>query len=127
MAKGAGKWHRQSGDSPGGWGHGMAGKKDSTTGHGQWAMKDSSHAGHGQWKRPDSGQAPDRGRVWVLKAGNPARVPVKLGLSNGGFTAVEGELQPGDSVIVGSMSNDKNKPAASTLPIGGPGGMGRRF
>ena len=67
------------------------------------------------------------GRVFLLVGGKPKFVSVKPGLSNGGFTSVEGELQPGDSVIVSSITNDKNKPAAQLPMGGGAPGMGRRF
>ncbi len=64
--------------------------------------------------------------MFVLKDNKPVRVPVKLGLSNGGFAEVEGDLQVGDLVIIASVSNEK-KPSAQ-LPIGAsPPGMGRRF
>jgi HlyD family secretion protein len=68
------------------------------------------------------------GRVFVLIDGKLNRVAVKTGLSNSGFTAVEGELQPGQEVVVGLLNNDKPKAPAQQL-IGGSGapGMGRRF
>jgi len=68
------------------------------------------------------------GRVFILTDGKLNRVPVKIGLSNGGFTAVEGDLQPGQLVVVGIQSNDKSKaPAAQLIGGGGAPGMGRRF
>jgi HlyD family secretion protein len=94
--------------------------------HGQWASAgagDTAQRGHGQWK----GQAgEDMGHVFVLVEGKPKFVRVKTGLSNGGFTAVEGDVQAGDQVIVGVLSN---KAPAQTVPLtgGGPPGMGRRF
>lgn len=68
------------------------------------------------------------GRVYVLTDGKLSRVAVKIGLSSGGFTAVEGELQPGQLVVVGLMNNnDKSKAPAQQLLGGGAPGMGRRF
>jgi hypothetical protein len=67
------------------------------------------------------------GHVFVLVEGKPKFVRVKTGLSNGGFTAVEGDLQAGQLVIVGVMT-DKNKAPAQAVPLtGGAPGMGRRF
>ena len=85
---------------------------------------DTTQKGRGQWK----GQAgEDMGHVFVLVEGKPKFVRVKTGLSNGGFTAVEGDLQAGQLVIVGVMT-DKNKAPAQAVPLtGGAPGMGRRF
>jgi HlyD family secretion protein len=92
--------------------------------HGSWAsagVADTAH-GRGQWK----GTSEDRGHVFVLAEGKPKFVRVTTGLSNGGFTAVEGDIQAGDQVIVGILSN---RGPAQTVPLtgGGPPGMGRRF
>ncbi|MGE0791874.1 MAG: efflux RND transporter periplasmic adaptor subunit [Sandaracinaceae bacterium] len=38
--------------------------------------------------------------VWVLRDGEPTRVEVESGLSDGTLTAVEGALEPGDEVLV---------------------------
>jgi HlyD family secretion protein len=67
------------------------------------------------------------GHVFVLSEGKPKFVRVKTGLSNGGFTAVEGELQPGQQVIVGVMNANNKAPAQATPLGGGAPGMGRRF
>jgi HlyD family secretion protein len=97
--------------------------------HGQWAAAaagDTSQHQHGQWKK-QAGE--DAGHVFVLVEGKPKFVRVKTGLSNGGFTAVEGDLQPGQQVIVGVM-NAGNKATAQAVPLtggGAPPGMGRRF
>jgi HlyD family secretion protein len=49
---------------------------------------------------PARGQA----RVWVLREGRPVAVPIKTGLDDDSFTEVlEGQLQPGDRVIVGEL------------------------
>jgi HlyD family secretion protein len=101
------------------------GMRDSTRAGGWHGSRDTSQA-RGQWKKGEAGQ--DRSRVFVLTDGKPVRVPVKTGLSNGGTTAVEGELQPGQLVIVGVASTDKNKTTVQqSSPFGGgPPGMGRR-
>jgi HlyD family secretion protein len=45
--------------------------------------------------------AGDQGRVWVLRDGEPARVPVTVGLDDDTYTEiVKGDLQVGDPVIV---------------------------
>jgi len=96
--------------------------------HGQWAAAaagDTSQHQHGQWKK-QAGE--DAGHVFVLVEGKPKFVRVKTGLSNGGFTAVEGDLQPGQQVIVGTMNAGKSATPAVPLTGGGaPPGMGRRF
>lgn len=141
MAQG-GKWRRHGatgGDSSragrqwsgaphdtGAQGHHGGGSGGDTTQrrHGQWASAgagDTAH-GHGQWK----GQAgEDKGHVFLLVEGKPKFVRVKTGLSNGGFTAVEGDLQPGDQVIVGILTS---KAPAQAVPLTGGGAPGmRRF
>jgi HlyD family secretion protein len=48
-------------------------------------------------------------RVWVLRDGQPAPVRVTTGLDDDDFTeVVEGELKPGDGVIVDEHRNSKN-------------------
>jgi HlyD family secretion protein len=42
------------------------------------------------------------GRIWVLRDGEPAVVPVVLGLDDGNFTEiVNGDVQPGDQAVTG--------------------------
>jgi HlyD family secretion protein len=94
----------------------------------QWSQAgpgDTTQRGRGQWKNR-AGE--DMGRVFLLAQGKPKFVKVKTGLSNGGFTAVEGDLQPGDSVIVGVLTT-ANKAPGQAVPLtgGAPPGMGRRF
>jgi HlyD family secretion protein len=115
--------------------------KPATTGRkpqGSVTMADSTRSGPGGFGRGGNRDQGDSvkssgkhgalqdsasGRVFILTDGKLSRVPVKVGLSNGGFTAVEGELKPGDSVIVGVMSIDKNNTAAQQRsPFGGMGG-----
>jgi HlyD family secretion protein len=109
-------------------GGGATGAGDTTRRmHGAWAAGgagDTAHQqGRGQWKN-QAGE--DMGHVFMLVEGKPKFVRVKTGLSNGGFTAVEGDLQPGDLLIVGVLSAG-NKPT-TTVPLTGGGAPGmRRF
>jgi hypothetical protein len=54
---------------------------------------------------------------------------VRIGLSNGGFTAIEGNVQEGQAVIIGLSSSNAKQATQSAAPFGmqGPpgGGMGR--
>jgi HlyD family secretion protein len=94
---------------------------DTVRGNGPRQAGDTSTSRGANAGKGEAGQ--DRGRVFVLTDGKPVRVPVKTGLSNGGFTAVEGELQPGDPVIVSIMNTDKNNTAVQQRsPFGGMGG-----
>ena len=66
--------------------------------------------------------------IWILgQDGKPKPVHVKLGITDGVYTAVQaGDLKAGDQVITGSLS----KPAASRSTSamgGGGGGRGPRF
>lgn len=69
--------------------------------------------------------------LWVLRDGQPLRISVKLGRSDGRFTEVlDGELKEGDQVITGE--DDPNGTAAPTnrssgqRPGGGNGNSGAR-
>ena len=66
---------------------------------------------------------PSMQAVWVLDAnGKPKPVRVKLGISDGNYTAVDsGDLQPGEQVIIGAAT--KNLPAGSAAGqrMRGPG------
>jgi HlyD family secretion protein len=61
-------------------------------------------------------------RVFVLAGEELKRVKVIPGLSNGESVAVEGDLEPGQQVVVGSLSQDKSKTAQQQ-----PFGMTRRL
>jgi|WetSurMetagenome_2_1015567.scaffolds.fasta_scaffold01720_11 HlyD family secretion protein len=78
-------------------------------------------------RQPQSPAEENRGHVFVLVEDKPKFVRVKTGLSNGGFTAVEGDVKPGDQVIVGVLGGDKNASQQGPFGMGGPPGMGRRF
>jgi HlyD family secretion protein len=45
--------------------------------------------------------------VWLLKSGHPVRVPLELGLDDDTYTEVlQGDLKPGDQVIIGEQSGE---------------------
>ena len=48
---------------------------------------------------PQRGKTP--GVVWILKDNKPWPVPVRVGASDGSFSEIEGEIKPGDQVIIG--------------------------
>jgi len=68
--------------------------------------------------------------LWVLRDGQPQRIAVKLGRTDGRFTEVlEGELTEGDKVITGEDDPNSPAPAKSsgakrTSGQGGQGGQG---
>ena len=49
--------------------------------------------------RPQRGKTP--GVVWILKDKKPWPVPVRVGASDGSFSEIEGDIKPGDQVIIG--------------------------
>jgi len=50
--------------------------------------------------------------VWVLRDGEPRRIPVVTGLSDGTFAEVtRGDLKPGDRVVVDEVARDDHGPA----------------
>ncbi|MGB7567089.1 MAG: efflux RND transporter periplasmic adaptor subunit [Chitinivibrionales bacterium] len=137
---------------------GKSGGRDSSSGTGHLKRSDSTHAGAdgSGWKKSDSAASlwrhgnrqadssaqkvnggnagnDDRknwGRIFTLENGKPVRVPVRIGLSNGGFTAIEGNVQEGQAVITGMLTSSNNKPPSQpSTPFGmqAPpgGGMGR--
>jgi HlyD family secretion protein len=70
------------------------------------------------------------GKIFVLENGKPVRVPVQIGLSNGGFTAIEGNVKEGQAVIMGLLTSSNAKPSSQpATPFGmqppAGGGMGR--
>ena len=68
--------------------------------------------------------------VWVLdpKSDKPRAVPVTLGITDGTSSEVtNGELQPGEQVIVAAFGKKENASSTSASPFGGgSGGSGRR-
>jgi HlyD family secretion protein len=73
-------------------------------------------AGQRIGRRPPTG---DQGRVWVLRDGQPAEVPVTAGLDDDTFTEiVKGDLKPGDQVIVTEQrSSNSGRAAAPRLRL----------
>lgn len=78
-------------------------------------------SGERRWKRRQGGTSDSTGRVFLLVAGKPKRIPVKLGLSDGGYTEVTGEIAAGDSVIVGSTGAGANANSGSARGLTSPG------
>ena len=70
--------------------------------------------------------------IYVLRAGNPHKVAILAGITDGSFTEVRGgELRPGDELIVGSTgparsaNNLQPPPGMGGPQFRGPGGGGR--
>ncbi len=63
---------------------------------------------------PQRGKTP--GVIWILKDKKPWPIPVRVGASDGSFTEIEGEIKPGDQVIIGG--GPKPLPTMRT-PFGG--------
>jgi HlyD family secretion protein len=99
-----------------------------------WGGKDTTSR---MAKRPpDSGTArdttrlsrrKDRARIFILDDNKPKPVMVKTGLNNGGYVAIEGDVQAGQLVVVGLINQSTTAPAAQQSPLGGARGMPRRF
>lgn len=61
------------------------------------------------------GDENDRGRVWVLRDGHPVEAPVVVGIDDENYAEIlEGDIKPGDSVIIGEQ---RSQAAKSTLPV----------
>ena len=90
----------------------------------------SGERGAGRASRGSSdASSPDKA-VWVLRDGKPARVRIKVGVSDGSFTeVVEGNLTEGDSVIVDAeVPETKGAPTTrptTASPLGGSAPAGR--
>lgn len=68
-------------------------------------------------KPAQNGPAPDR--VWMLRAGRPVAVPVVIGLTDDTYAQIkQGELSPGDSVVIGERSSAEpsTRSAAANRP-----------
>ena len=65
--------------------------------------------------------------VWVLGPDDkPKPVRVKLGITDGTFTAIDSaDLREGEQVIVASLNNDSKTPSKAPPFVGGGGGRGR--
>ena len=88
----------------------------------------------GDWKKGGAGGGSREGfgKVFILQNGKPKFVKVKVGLSDGTKTEVEGELDAGDSVVTGMISSETGTTAAKPFGMdqsqsrGGGGGRGMR-
>ncbi|QNM96032.1 efflux RND transporter periplasmic adaptor subunit [Chitinimonas koreensis] len=114
-----------------GWKSGQNGQRGGRDGQaGGEAAGRPRNAGQAQAGAPVGERPQGRpGRVWVLREGKPAMVPVRTGLSDGRNTAVSSDqLEPGDQVIVGEKIDAKAAPAAAGRGSNrmGPGGPGMR-
>ena len=94
------------------------------------ARADGGTPGEGV-RGPPREETPDRRAVWVLDAaGEPHRVRVRVGVSDGTVTeVVEGALEPGMSVITDAVGEPGRGPGGG-MPLGPPsggGGMRRVF
>jgi HlyD family secretion protein len=102
--KAKGAWKKRSADSAGG-----NPRNDSAGGrprksHGGWAGKKDRSAG----------------RIWILEGGKPRSLEVRVGLSDGSHTEIEGPLAPGAEVIIGMDSAKPSGTAAQSTPFGMP-------
>jgi HlyD family secretion protein len=80
----------------------------------------------GPRRRPEGADGPRRRVIWALRAGQPVAVPVRTGLSDGStIEIVEGDLQPGESIILGDGSTPVADPAQAR-PGGNRRNGGRR-
>jgi HlyD family secretion protein len=79
-------------------------------------------------KRAPSGDAPPVEKaVYVLRNGQPARVAIKAGISDGSETqALESTLSPGDKVIIDGGSANANNANTAAKGGGAPGGNAMR-
>jgi HlyD family secretion protein len=81
------------------------------------AARSASSEGGAQSQPPASVGADDNGRarIWLLRDGRPTAVPVVVGLDDDNFTEiVEGDIKPGDRVVVGEQSASTGQ---SRLPV----------
>ena len=85
-----------------------------------------------QWTRGGGQQHHPGQTVWVLEDGGTLKpAQIRTGITDGHFTqVVDGDLKPGDNVIVGLATSkvEGPPPPGSSNPMGGrgPGGGGRR-
>ncbi len=106
---------------------------------GGWGGRDGGAGGRGGDSADGGAPGPGRERdpsvkmVWVLREGNPERVVVKTGLSDGSFTQIvqvmRGELAEGDAVITDRQVDGSATPPRTAPPGAqqGMGGMRRAF
>ena len=72
------------------------------------------------------GGGSQRGRVYLLVNGKPTPAKVKVGLSDGSRTEIEGPVEPGAEVVIGMDGGTSAAPGAAR-PFGmQPGAAGGR-
>jgi HlyD family secretion protein len=80
----------------------------------------------GQGNSAANGNSAAASSVFVLRNGNPVRVPIQTGSSDGTDTVVLGGLQPGEQVVTGVSLGSSGKSSSSggsnIFGFGGPGG-----
>ena len=89
-------------------------------GHGLGAVKPAHRGAAAATVAPRAASAADassRGRVWVLRAGQPVAVPVAVGLADGTSAEVlDGALHEGDPVIVSEVTSDADAGSKKSAP-----------
>lgn len=128
--KAKGGWKKPAGESAGGSRGDSAGRGSLSDSTGRGPRTDSAgredrkdNAGgsprkaHGGWAGKRDRSA---GRVWILEGGKPKAVEVRMGLSDGSHTEIEGPLSAGAEVIIGMDSGKSSGPAAQSSPFGMP-------
>jgi len=125
---GRGRRPREGGDQPSG---APSGEAPAGSASGQApaaaASGEAPGGGRGRGRMRDGGGPPsDRKTVYVLRDGQPKRIPVRIGISDGSFTEItDGPLEEGDLVITGSSDTTGSSAAPGGARVGG--GMGRMF
>ncbi len=72
-------------------------------------------------RRGGANRAPDRRVLWVLRAGQPHPVPIRIGISDGSLTEVaSGDIKAGDLVLTGVTLGNET-PTATNNRQQGPG------
>ena len=115
--------------APSGSGRSGASGAAGTAAGGSGAGGSAATAGTG--RRARGAAAAGEKALWVLRDGQPRRVPVKVGLSDGRMSEVEGELKEGDLVVTsatleGEAAGTAPSTRAPNSPLGGGGGRGPR-
>jgi len=62
------------------------------------------------------------GTLWVLQDGKPTAVSVRVGASDGSFTLIQGDIRPGQEVIVGGGPKTPAQAGPPGLGVPGAGG-----
>ncbi len=120
------------GQSGGGQSQGQGGQSSGQSGQGAQGQSGGGQSGAGAQGQGQSGGgsggavagAPgSHASIYVLRAGQPARVRVMLGVNDGRFYEIRsGDLRAGDRVIVGLLQTDQY---TTSNPVAGGVGFGR--